>query len=142
VFSRGFSWQKKHSKNLIDFEKTGFAAQKISRWFCHGWSGQVWDDRNMAIFVISEVEIVDESLVSTYQSLAEASIAQYGGRYLARGGTIEVVEGNRPAGQRVIVAEFPSMERAHEWYASPEYAQALQVRERALDRRLTFVEGL
>ncbi|MGW5642406.1 DUF1330 domain-containing protein [Saccharopolyspora sp. NPDC003752] len=96
----------------------------------------------MTALVISEVNIVDESLVGRYQSLAERSIAQYGGRYLARGGTTEVVEGDRPAGQRVIVAEFPSLDRAHEWYASPEYAEALQVREQALDRRLTFVEGL
>ncbi|GAB3689451.1 hypothetical protein GCM10027597_44470 [Saccharopolyspora tripterygii] len=74
--------------------------------------------------MISEVQIVDESSVGRYQALAETSIALYGGRYLARGGTTEVVEGARPAGQRVIVAEFPSMQRAHEWYASPEYAEA------------------
>jgi uncharacterized protein (DUF1330 family) len=34
------------------------------------------------------------------------------------------------------------MERLREWYASPEYAQALKVRQTALDRRLIFVEGV
>ncbi|MGH3319000.1 MAG: DUF1330 domain-containing protein [Streptosporangiaceae bacterium] len=94
--------------------------------------------------MISEVEIVDESLVSRYQSLAQASIAQYRGRYLARGtGRVEVIEGELPSGQRVIVVEFPTiMDKAREWYDSPEYAEALQVREHALARRLTFVDGV
>jgi uncharacterized protein (DUF1330 family) len=40
------------------------------------------------------------------------------------------------------VVEFPSMQRLREWYASPEYAKALEVRQTALDRRLIFVEGV
>jgi uncharacterized protein (DUF1330 family) len=42
----------------------------------------------------------------------------------------------------IIVVEFPSMERLREWYASPEYAEALKHRHTALDRRLIFVEGV
>jgi uncharacterized protein (DUF1330 family) len=42
----------------------------------------------------------------------------------------------------IIVVEFPSMEKLREWYASPEYAEALKVRRTALDRRLIFVEGV
>jgi uncharacterized protein (DUF1330 family) len=51
----------------------------------------------------------------------------------------------RKAGRRpknIIVAEFPSMERLREWYASPEYAEAIEVRRTVLDRRLIFVEGV
>jgi uncharacterized protein (DUF1330 family) len=44
--------------------------------------------------------------------------------------------------KRIVVVEFPSMERLREWYASPEYAEALKVRRTALYRRLIFVEGL
>jgi uncharacterized protein (DUF1330 family) len=51
------------------------------------------------------------------------------------------VEGERSEGRMVIV-EFPSMERLRKWYASPEYAQALRFRGAALERRLMFVEGL
>jgi len=68
-------------------------------------------------------------------------IAQYGGRYLVRGGTASTAEGGPPP-KNIIVVEFPSMERLREWYASPEYAQALKVRQTALDRRLIFVEGV
>jgi uncharacterized protein (DUF1330 family) len=53
-----------------------------------------------------------------------------------------VAEGDWPAQQRVVVVEFPSMQRAREWYASPEYAEALAVRRDALERRLIFVEGV
>jgi uncharacterized protein (DUF1330 family) len=96
----------------------------------------------MLAYVISEVEVLDEALASQYRALAEASIARYGGRYLVRGAVPEVLEGDWPAPQRVVVVEFPSLERARQWYASPEYAKALAVRGGALARRLLLVEGL
>ena len=68
-------------------------------------------------------------------------LPQYGGRYLVRGGAAEAIEGGPPP-KNIIVAEFPSMEVLREWYASPEYAEALKVRRTALDRRLIFVEGV
>lgn len=96
----------------------------------------------MPAYVISEVEVIDQVLADRYRSLAEASIAQYGGRYIARGGAIDAVEGDWPPGQRIVMVEFPTMERAYEWYASPEYAEALKVRHKALTRRLIFVDGV
>jgi uncharacterized protein (DUF1330 family) len=95
----------------------------------------------MAAYVISEVEVIDPTLMDRYRALAQASIAQYGGRYIVRGGASETVEGGPPAKQLVIV-EFASMERAREWYRSPEYAAALEVRKTALTRRLIFVDGV
>ncbi|MEY9110767.1 uncharacterized protein (DUF1330 family) [Bradyrhizobium yuanmingense] len=41
----------------------------------------------------------------------------------------------------IIIVEFASMARLKEWYASPEYAEALKLRQTALERRLLFVEG-
>jgi uncharacterized protein (DUF1330 family) len=95
----------------------------------------------MTAYVISEVEILDESLASEYRSLAAASIEKYGGRYLARGANAEVVEGESTT-RRIVIVEFPSMTKAQEWYASSDYADALKFREQALDRRLMFVEGI
>jgi uncharacterized protein (DUF1330 family) len=45
-------------------------------------------------------------------------------------------------GERLIIGEFPDMARARAWYRSPEYAEALTIRPRALDRRLIFVDGI
>jgi uncharacterized protein (DUF1330 family) len=95
----------------------------------------------MPAYVISEVETRDAGLMQAYRTLAAQTIAQYGGRYLARGGAAETVEGEPPA-KTIIIVEFPSMERLREWYASPEYAEALKLRRTALDRRLIFVEGM
>jgi len=64
------------------------------------------------------------------------------GRYIVRGGTVEAIEGEWPVHRRVIIVEFPTMERAREWYGSAEYAAALEVRATALTRRLIFVEGI
>ncbi|MGJ5176903.1 DUF1330 domain-containing protein [Bradyrhizobium oligotrophicum] len=95
----------------------------------------------MAAYVISEVEVRDAEAMERYRTCAARSIAQYGGRYLVRGGPAETVEGEPPP-KTLIIVEFLSMARLREWYASPEYAEALGERERALDRRLIFVEGV
>ncbi|WP_027518580.1 DUF1330 domain-containing protein [Bradyrhizobium sp. WSM1417] len=95
----------------------------------------------MPAYVISEVEVRDRAAMEAYRTLAAATIAQYGGRYLVRGGATEVVEGGPPP-KTIIIVEFPSMARAQEWYASPEYAEALKLRQTALERRLMFVEGV
>ncbi len=95
----------------------------------------------MKAYVISEVEIMDESAADDYRRLASASISDYGGQYLARGSEAEVAEGE-PTERRFIIVEFPSPERAREWYASSAYAEALRFREKALKRRLVFVDGV
>jgi uncharacterized protein (DUF1330 family) len=96
----------------------------------------------MTAYVISEVEFLDDRLIETYRAIAQATIEQYGGHYIVRGGAVELVEGERNPARRFVIVEFPSMERAREWYRSPEYAQALKVRATALTRTLVFVEGV
>ena len=95
----------------------------------------------MSAYVLSEVEIVDETAASSYRELAAVSIAAYGGRYLARAAEAQVVEGE-PTSRRMVIVEFPSMQRLRDWYGSSEYAAALKYRGTALDRRLMFVEGI
>ena len=95
----------------------------------------------MTAYVISEVEMRDPDGFAAYRTLAAKTIERYGGRYLVRGGKAELVEGNLPP-KAVIIVEFESMARLKEWYASPEYAEALKLRQTALERRLLFVEGV
>ena len=95
----------------------------------------------MSAYVISEVDVRDAAGFEAYRTIAAKAIAQYGGRYLVRGGAANLIEGEQPP-KTIIVVEFPTMERLREWYASPEYAEALKVRQRAIDRRLIFVEGV
>jgi uncharacterized protein (DUF1330 family) len=95
----------------------------------------------MPAYLISEVEVHDATAFEAYRTIAARTIALYGGRYLVRGGAAELAEGGPPP-KTLIIVEFPSMERLREWYASPEYAEALKYRRTALERRLIFVEGV
>ena len=95
----------------------------------------------MVAFVISDVSARDAEALQTYRTRAADSIAKHGGRYLARGGDIESLEGTwRP--RMIIIVEFPSMEQARAWYRSPEYAAALALRDAALERDLILVDGI
>ncbi|MBL8928059.1 MAG: DUF1330 domain-containing protein [Pseudonocardia sp.] len=96
----------------------------------------------MTAYVISEVEVLDEELGQRYRDLAGASIAHYGGRYLVRGASPQVPEGDWSGSRRVVVVEFASMEQLRRWYRSPEYAEALALSQAALSRRMLFVDGL
>jgi uncharacterized protein (DUF1330 family) len=96
----------------------------------------------MAAYVISEVsEVVDAAAMERYRALAEVTIKQYGGRYLVRGRAWENLEGEWGL-ERTIVVEFPSWERAKEWYRSPEYATARELSQVALKRKMLVVEGI
>ncbi len=97
--------------------------------------------KTVAAYVISEVEVLDETQGQRYRELAAASIARHGGRYLVRGAAPVVAEGDWPAGCRLVIVEFPTMERLQAWHAFADYAEALAVRQTALDRRLLFVDG-
>jgi uncharacterized protein (DUF1330 family) len=95
----------------------------------------------MPVYVISDVTLRDPDAFETYRTRAAASIAQYGGRYLVRGGDIEALEGNWQP-RAIVIVEFPDAERARAWYRSPEYASGLEVRDMALSRNLLLVDGV
>jgi uncharacterized protein (DUF1330 family) len=94
----------------------------------------------MTAYVISRVTMKPGPALEAYRRLAAASIARHGGRYLARGGAMTVLEGEWRAG--AVLVAFPSMEAARAWYASPDYAEALAHRDDAVERDLILVEGL
>jgi uncharacterized protein (DUF1330 family) len=96
----------------------------------------------MAAYVISEVEMLDEDSFENYRNLAKASIEKHDGRYLVRAALPEAAEGDWPSQRRLVILEFPDMDTARRWYSSEDYAQALVFRDRALTRRLVFVDGI
>jgi uncharacterized protein (DUF1330 family) len=96
----------------------------------------------MAAYVISEVEVLDQKSFEQYRNLAKASIEEHGGRYLVRAALPEAAEGDWPSQRRLVILEFADMETARRWHSSESYAKALAFRDRALSRRLVFVEGV
>jgi len=95
----------------------------------------------MAGYVIVNIEVTDAERYKEYIQAAPASIARFGGRYLARGGRAERLEGDwMPL--RFVVLEFPSYERAREWWASDDYAAARALRQASANANMIVVEGL
>ncbi len=94
----------------------------------------------MAAYVIYQGEVVDPEVYEQYKVLAAESIAEAGGRYLARGGEIDVLEGEPPPG-RTVVLEFPSMAAARSWFDGSRYREARAVRQHAVVARAYVVEG-
>jgi uncharacterized protein (DUF1330 family) len=95
----------------------------------------------VAAYVVYQGEVTDPGRYEEYKTRAAASITDAGGRYLARGGDVEVLEGDPPAGRTVLV-EFPTMQAALDWYRSIAYTEARQVREGAARARMYVVEGV
>jgi len=95
----------------------------------------------MTAYVIADVEVTDPAGYEEYRKGVPATIAAYGGRYLARGGEVQVLEGDWVP-RRAVILEFPSLERAKAWYASPEYRPLCEIRKRASNSRLVIIEGV
>jgi uncharacterized protein (DUF1330 family) len=95
----------------------------------------------MPAYVIVQVQIRDAVAYERYKALAPSSIAAYGGRYVARGGQTEALEGEwDPC--RVVILEFESVARAKIWLESPEYREARCLRHASADTQMIVVEGL
>jgi len=96
----------------------------------------------MAAYVIVDVDVVEPKPYQEYVRRVPPTIARDGGRFLIRGGRSETLAGHWQP-QRIVVIEFPSIEQAKAWYASPEYADLLQMRRRhARTNFLAIVEGV
>ena len=81
----------------------------------------------MTAYVILDIEVLDADGYAKYKELAPASIALYGGKYIARGGKTETLEGDWQP-NRLVMLEFPALEQAKAWLNSPEYAPARALR--------------
>ena len=94
----------------------------------------------MSAYVIVEVAIHDPEEYKEYTKLTPATIAAFDGRFIVRGGQTESLEGDWQP-QRIVVLEFPSVERAKEWWNSPEYEVAKAIRHRTAITKMIVAEG-
>ena len=94
----------------------------------------------MPAYFIAEVEVTNPAGYDSYRPLAGASIAQYGGKFVVRGGKTELLEGS-PEPARIVVIEFADTAAAKCWYHSPEYQEALKIRLANSTGRVFLVDG-
>lgn len=95
----------------------------------------------MAAYVINDMEVTDAVTFDEYRKLSPATVALYGGRFLARGGATLTLEGSWSP-KRLVILEFPSVERAQAWLTSPEYAPARKLRQMSTRSNLIITEGI
>lgn len=94
----------------------------------------------MAAYVIAEIEVTNPEGYEAYRTQVPATLEQYGGTYIVRGGAIEAIEG-QSAG-RMVILQFEDVAAAKRWYNSPEYQAIVGVRQANSKGRLTLVEGV
>ncbi|PBP37927.1 DUF1330 domain-containing protein [Pseudomonas syringae] len=94
----------------------------------------------MKAYWIAHVDVTDPQQYSEYTQRAPAAFELFGGRFLARGGRSEALEG-RDAPQRTVIIEFESYEKALACYRSPEYQHAMSHRQGASKAEIVIVEG-
>jgi uncharacterized protein (DUF1330 family) len=84
----------------------------------------------------------DAEAYGIYKALAQAAIAEHGGRYLVRGGAAEILEGKWVNVPRLVIVEFESVEQARRFYHSPAYQAARQTRLNAAEMNMLVVAGV
>ncbi len=95
----------------------------------------------MTAYVIVQVNVTDTGRYEDYRKMVPATLEQYGGRFLVRGGDVDKLEGEwHPS--RLVVIEFDSAEQARAWWASEEYAPAKALRQQASHTEMILVEGV
>lgn len=95
----------------------------------------------MAGYVIVEIEVTDPVGYEEYKKLAGATVAQYGGKYIVRGGAAETLEGDWQP-KRIVILQFENVQRAKEWLNCPEYVEPREMRHRTAKTKMIVVEGL
>ena len=95
----------------------------------------------MAAYVMANINVEDPVRYEDYKLMVPGTLGAFGGRFIVRGGNVEALEGNwRP--ERLVILEFPSVERARAWWNSQGYAEARALRQATSTGTLLILEGL
>ena len=95
----------------------------------------------MTAYVILRINVIDAEKLKNYQKVAPLVIEKYNGKILVRGGEVLSLEGIEEK-RRIVMIEFPSMEKANEFYHSAEYKKAIELRKGAAEFESIAIEGL
>ena len=95
----------------------------------------------MPAYVIADVTVTEPTGFEEYRKQVPATVTKYGGRFLARGGKHEKLEGGwQPS--RLVIIEFPSLEQAKRWHDSQEYREPKALRQKTAKTNVVLVEGV
>ena len=95
----------------------------------------------MTAYIIARVDVHDMEQYKEYAKVSPAAAEAFGGRFLARGGAVESLEGPEET-RRIVILEFPDMDTARRFYNSEQYQAAKAKREGAADGQFFIVDGV
>ena len=95
----------------------------------------------MTAYLLGRVAITDPDQYKEYMKKTPGVIEKYGGKFIVRGGSVETLEGAEEK-RRLVLIEFPSFEKAKEFYSSEEYQQAKKLRAGAASGQFLAIEGV
>ena len=95
----------------------------------------------MPAFLIADIDVQDAATYTQYREANPAIVNTFGGRYIALGGAVKVLEGDWQP-RRTLIIEFPDMQTIDAFYNSPEYAELRKIRWASADSRLVALETL
>ncbi|MEW6029269.1 MAG: DUF1330 domain-containing protein [Chloroflexota bacterium] len=95
----------------------------------------------MTAYVVVDINVTDPVGYEEYKRLAPSTIGIYGGKYVARGGRTETLEGDWVP-SRLVILQFDSIEQAKAWHNSPEYREARELRYKTATSNMVVIEGV
>jgi len=95
----------------------------------------------MPAYMFVRVKVTDPKSFAEYGKAVSQLVPKFGGRYLARGKVAAVLEGDFDTTQGTLIAEYPSVEKIKEFWASPEYAEVKKLRENAGETHVIVIDG-
>ena len=93
----------------------------------------------MTAYVIVDIHVTDPVRYEDYKTLAAPTVEQYGGKYIARGGRTETLEGDWSP-TRLVILQFETAEQAKNWHDSVEYSEAKRLRHETATSRMVVIE--
>jgi len=94
----------------------------------------------MKAYVIAAETINDQATFDLYRKEVPATVVPFGGKFIARGGHLTILEGEWPH-PRLVVIEFPSRADAEAWYASDAYKKIVSLRHKSSVGNLVITDG-
>jgi uncharacterized protein (DUF1330 family) len=94
----------------------------------------------MKAYVVAAETIKDDAVSAEYRKEVPATVEAFGGKFIARGGNLTLLEGEWPH-PRLVIIEFPSRDAAEGWYRSPEYQKIIGLRLKSTVTNLIIVDG-
>jgi uncharacterized protein (DUF1330 family) len=91
-------------------------------------------------YLVIEIDVTNPDLYKQYLAKNAPLTAQFGGRFIARGGRVDAFAGDPP--KRAVIAIFDNIEKAQAFRDSPEYRELIPLRDQAAKYRAYITEGL